>query len=66
MLAAVVSRSGEAEAAEWALDQAKAVAGEQIIAALSAGLSAEQVAEAAGVCEYDVEEIVAAQAPAAS
>jgi hypothetical protein len=66
MLAAVVSRSGEVEAAEWALDQAKAVAGEQMIAALSAGLSTEQLAEAAGVCEYAVAEIIASQAPAAS
>lgn len=66
MLAAVVGRIGEVEAAEWALDQARAVAGEQLIAALSAGLPIDEVAQAAGLCEYDVAEIVAAQVPAAS
>jgi hypothetical protein len=49
LLAAVVTRAGEVEAAEWVLDQAKAACDTQIAAALSAGLSAEKVAEAAGI-----------------
>jgi len=48
LLAAVVTRVGEVEAAEWALDQAKAACDAQIRAALSSGVPAEQVAEAAG------------------
>jgi hypothetical protein len=48
LLAAVVTRVGEVEAAEWALDQAKAACAAQIRAALSSGVPAEQVAEAAG------------------
>ena len=48
LLAAVVTRVGEVEAAEWALDQAKAACDVQIIAALSAGVPAEQVVAAAG------------------
>ena len=49
LLAAVVTRVGEVEAAEWALDQAKAACDTQIAAALSAGVAAEKVAEAAGI-----------------
>ncbi|NKX49435.1 hypothetical protein HER39_02330 [Arthrobacter deserti] len=50
LLAAVVARAGEVEAAEWALDQAKAACDAQIAAALSSGLPADKVAAAAGVC----------------
>lgn len=49
LLAAVVTRVGEVEAAEWALDQARAARDVQIGAALSAGVPAETVAAAAGV-----------------
>ncbi|MFE4227871.1 hypothetical protein ACFRJ8_08300 [Arthrobacter sp. NPDC056886] len=48
LLAAVVTRVGEVEAAEWALDQAKAACDVQIVAALSAGVPAEKIVEAAG------------------
>ena len=44
----MVTRVGEVEAAEWALDQAKTACDVQIIAALSAGVPAEQVVAAAG------------------
>jgi hypothetical protein len=54
LLAAVVTRVGEVEAAEWALDQAKAACDTQIAAALSAGVSAEKVAEAAGIDVSDL------------
>lgn len=50
LLSAVVARVGEVEAAEWALDQAKAACDVQIAAALNAGVPAEKVATAAGVC----------------
>ncbi|NKX49436.1 hypothetical protein HER39_02335 [Arthrobacter deserti] len=63
MLAAVACRAGEGEAAEWALDQANASCEGQIVAALSAGLSYEMVAEAAGLCTSAIAEVVAAQAP---
>ena len=49
LLVALVTRTGELEAAEWVLDQAKAAFDAQIAAALSAGVPAERVAEAAGV-----------------
>jgi hypothetical protein len=63
MLAAVSCRAGEVEAAEWALDQARASCHEQIVAALSSGLAPELVAEAGGICASALDEIVAAQAP---
>lgn len=44
LLTAVVTRVGEVEAAEWALDQAKAARDAQISAALAAGVAAERVA----------------------
>ena len=44
LLAAVITRVGEVEAAEWALDQAKAACDVQIAAALAAGVAAEKVA----------------------
>lgn len=47
LLTAVITRVGEVEAAEWALDQAKAARDAQISAALSAGVAAERVAAAA-------------------
>lgn len=48
LLAAVTIRVGEVEAAEWALDQAKAACEMEIAAALAAGVPAEQVVAAAG------------------
>jgi hypothetical protein len=48
MLAEVTARVGEVEAAEWALDQAKAACEMQIAAALAAGVPAEKIAAAAG------------------
>jgi hypothetical protein len=48
LLAAVTTRVGEVEAAEWALDQAKAACDLEIAAALAAGVPAEKVAAAAG------------------
>ncbi|MCU1533128.1 MAG: hypothetical protein JWO49_2699 [Arthrobacter sp.] len=51
LLAAVVTRVGEVEAAEWALDQAKAARDVQLAAALSSGVPTDRVAAAAGVPE---------------
>ena len=48
LLAAVITRVGEVEAAEWALDQAKTACVVQIAAALAAGVSAEKLEAAAG------------------
>lgn len=48
LLAAVTTRVGEVEAAEWALDQAKAACDLEIAAALAAGVPAEKVMAAAG------------------
>lgn len=48
LLAAVTTRVGEVEAAEWALDQAKAACEVQIEAALAAGVPADKVMAAAG------------------
>jgi hypothetical protein len=49
LLAGLVTRTGELEAAEWVLDQAEAAVDTQIAAALSAGVPAKTVADAAGV-----------------
>ena len=49
MLAAVVISAGEVEAAEWALDQAKATCDLQITAALASGVPVEEVAAATGL-----------------
>jgi len=49
-LAAVTVRAGAVEAAEWALDQAKAACDEEIRAAIAAGVPTEIVSAAAGVC----------------
>jgi hypothetical protein len=48
LLAAVTTRVGEVEAAEWALDQAKAACDLEIAAALAAGVPVEKVVAAAG------------------
>jgi hypothetical protein len=45
---AVPARVGEVEAAEWALDQAKAACETEIAAALAAGVPAEKIMAAAG------------------
>lgn len=47
-LSALITRVGEVEAAEWALDQARAACDVQIAAALAAGVPAEKVVEVAG------------------
>jgi hypothetical protein len=65
LLAAVVTRVGEVEAAEWALDQAKAACNEQMAAALSSGVPAEKVAVAAGVCASALAEFTGGRKPAA-
>jgi hypothetical protein len=48
LLAEVTARVGEVEAAEWALDQAKAACETEIAAALAAGVPAEKIVAAAG------------------
>ena len=48
LLAAVICRVGEVEAAEWALDQAKTACVVQVTAALAAGVPAEKLVAAAG------------------
>jgi hypothetical protein len=53
LLSAVTARAGEVEAAEWALDQAKAARDGQIVAALFAGVPFERVAAAAGMTVPD-------------
>jgi hypothetical protein len=63
LLAAVVTRVGEVEAAEWALDQAKASCKVQIGAALSSGVPAERVALAAGVCASALAEFTEGREP---
>lgn len=63
LLAAVVTRVGEVEAAEWALDQAKAACEVQIAAALAAGVPADQIADAAGVQAPVVNDVVADREP---
>jgi hypothetical protein len=49
LLAAVVISIGEVEAAEWALDQAKATCDLEIAAALASGVPVEKVAAATGL-----------------
>jgi hypothetical protein len=63
LLAAVVTRVGEVEAAEWALDQAKAACNVQIVAALSAGVPADRVALAAGICAPTLAEFTGEREP---
>ncbi|HET6269318.1 MAG TPA: hypothetical protein VFE00_04490 [Arthrobacter sp.] len=65
LLTAVVTRVGEVEAAEWALDQAKAACDVQIVAALSSGVPAERVAVAAGICASALTELASDREPAA-
>ena len=64
LLMGLVTRTGELEAAEWVLDQAKAAVDTQIAAALSAGVPAKTVAEAAGVPVDSLARFVVAQEPA--
>lgn len=66
LLSAVIARAGEVEAAEWALDQAKAACEVQIAAALASGVPAEKVAGAAGVCASALPQPIPEPAPAAS
>lgn len=47
LLAAVVTRAGEVEAAEWALDQARTARDAQIKAALEAGVPPDSIQRAA-------------------
>jgi hypothetical protein len=63
LLVALVTRTGELEAAEWVLDQAKAAFDAQIAAALSVGVPVERVAEAAGVPVESLARFGAAQEP---
>ncbi|NKX49286.1 hypothetical protein HER39_01560 [Arthrobacter deserti] len=63
MLSAVAVRAGEVEAAEWALDQAKAACDAQIAAALFSGLPAERVALAAGLCASALDGFIENQMP---
>jgi hypothetical protein len=62
ILAAVVVRAGEVEAAEWALDQARAACGAQIAAALCWGVPAKEIALAAGVGAAGLAELIAGAA----
>lgn len=64
LLAAVVTRVGEVEAAEWALDQARAACEAQVAAALSSGVPASEVAGAAGVCASALSELIGVREPA--
>jgi hypothetical protein len=63
LLAAVVTLAGELEAARWALDQTKAAHDVRIAAALSAGVPAKAVAEAAGITEAALARYIAAAGP---
>jgi hypothetical protein len=63
LLTAVVTRVGEVEAAEWALDQAKAACQVQINAALSSGVPAERVAAAAGICVSALADFIGGREP---
>ncbi|MFF2244389.1 hypothetical protein ACFVTM_09450 [Arthrobacter sp. NPDC058130] len=65
LLAAVIARVGEVEAAEWALDQAKAACDVQIAAALAAGVPADKVATAAGVCASALPQVTTKPVPVA-
>lgn len=54
----MITRVGEVEAAEWALDQAKAACDVQIAAALAAGVPTERVAAVAGERAPDLTKFV--------
>jgi hypothetical protein len=58
LLATVTIRVGEVEAAEWALDQAKAACDVEIAAALAAGVPAEKVVAVAGELASTLAEFV--------
>lgn len=64
LLAAVLTRVGEVEAAEWALDQAKAACQVQLAAALSAGIPAQEIAGAAGICASALATLIEEREPA--
>lgn len=64
LLMGLVTRTGELEAAEWVLDQARTAVDTQIAAALSAGVPAKTVAEAAGVPVDSLARFVVGQEPA--
>jgi hypothetical protein len=64
LLAAVIIRVGEVEAAEWALDQAKTACEVQIAAALAAGVPAEKLVAAAGELASTPTEFVEDRDPA--
>lgn len=63
LLAALITRVGEVEAAEWALDQAKVACDVQIAAALAAGVPAEKIREATGDDASDLTDDVQAREP---
>ncbi|WP_262105761.1 hypothetical protein [Arthrobacter sp. Marseille-P9274] len=65
MLNALAARSAEVESAEWALDQSVSVRNEQIVAAMTAGVPVERVEAASGLTVSELEQILAAQVPAA-
>ena len=66
LLAAVVTRMGEVEAAEWALDQAKAACQVQLAAALSSGVPVQRIAQAAGICASVLVESIGKREPVAA
>lgn len=63
LLAAAVTSIGEVEAAEWALDQAKAARDLQITAALASGVPVEEVAAATGLTTSAVSAFAGEQVP---
>ncbi|MGO4189961.1 hypothetical protein [Pseudarthrobacter sp. TAF60_1] len=65
LLAEVTARVGELEAAEWALDQAKAACETEIAAALAAGVPAEKIMAAAGELASSPTEFAEDSEPAA-
>jgi hypothetical protein len=65
MLNALAARSAEVESAEWALDQSVSVRNEQIVAAFTVGVPVEQVEAVSGLTVSELEQILAAQVPAA-
>ncbi|MDF9752503.1 hypothetical protein [Arthrobacter sp. ES3-54] len=64
LLAAVITRVGEVEAAEWALDQAKTACDVHVAAALAAGVPAEKLVAAAGELASAPTELVEDREPA--
>ncbi len=64
LLAAVTTRVGEVETAEWTLDQATAACELQITAALSADVPAGRVAATAGLSASALAEFIPGREPA--